>query len=88
MLHPEKYLDLRDFFCGQGRHCGDQRVARSLGRWRVALASKLPEATSVQSVMAGKLVEKAARSHAARLFVSFSMDCSSFLLEFLVDAFL
>ena len=56
MLHQEKYFDLRDFFYGWVRYCGDKRVARSLGRWRVVLASKSPEATSVQTVLAGKLV--------------------------------
>ena len=57
MLHQEKYLeDLRDFFSDDGGDCGDKRVARSLGRWRVVLASKSPEATSVQTVLARKLV--------------------------------
>ena len=56
MLHPEKYFDLRDFFCGWVRYCGDKRVARSLGRWRVVLASKSPEATSVQTDVGGEIV--------------------------------
>ena len=49
MLHQEKYSDLRDFFSDDGGDCGDKRVARSLGRWRVVLASKSPEATSEQT---------------------------------------
>ena len=35
MLHQEKYSDLKDFFSADGGDCGDKRVARSLGRWRV-----------------------------------------------------
>ena len=57
LLNQEKYFDLWDFFYGQRKDCGDKRVARSLGRWRfvLVLASKSPEATSVASVLAGKL---------------------------------
>ena len=42
---------------------GDKRVARSLGRWRVVLASKSPETTSVQTVLAGKLCMYIALGH-------------------------
>ena len=55
MPHHDADFDLRDLFCGDGWDCGDKRVARILGRWRVVLASKSPEATSVQTVLAGKL---------------------------------
>ena len=57
MPHHDADFDLRDFFYGQRKDCGDKRVARILGRrWRAVLASKSPEATSVQTVLAGELI--------------------------------
>ena len=47
VLHHDADSDLRDFFYGDGGDCGAKRVARSLGRCRIILASKSPEATSV-----------------------------------------
>ena len=73
MLHPETYFDLlRDFFhaCMAGL---DDIIAvminatRSLGRWRVVLASKLPEATSVQTVLARKLY--------TRVYTTYALVC-------------